>query len=47
MPPEGAIDEFASSWREWHYLVVGFAVGALLGWIARSLLHLRYLHRSR
>jgi len=31
MPPRNALEEFASTYKEWHYLVGGFAVGFLAG----------------
>lgn len=34
MIPDDAADEFANTWREWHYFVGGFAVGWTLGLIA-------------
>lgn len=31
MPPEDPLDEFANTYREWHYFVGGFAIGYLFG----------------
>lgn len=31
MIPDDALDEFANTYREWHYLAGGFAVGWTLG----------------
>jgi len=28
--PEGAVDEFASTYQEWHYIAGGLALGVLL-----------------
>lgn len=35
MPPDGALDEFANTFTEWHYL----AGGAALGWLACDVSH--------
>jgi hypothetical protein len=29
--PENALNEFVSTYREWHYMMGGFSVGGLLG----------------
>ena len=29
--PDGMLDQFANTFREWHYFVGGFAIGFLLG----------------
>ncbi|MFC6975804.1 hypothetical protein ACFQL1_15830 [Halomicroarcula sp. GCM10025709] len=29
--PDGAVGEFASTFKEWHYLIGGFCVGVLVG----------------
>lgn len=31
MPPKNLLQQFASTYREWHYLVGGFAIGVLVG----------------
>lgn len=31
MPPDDALDEFANTYREWHYLAGGVALGFLAG----------------
>lgn len=31
--------EFASTFREWHYLVGGLSVGFVAGWLAHVALH--------
>lgn len=36
MIPDGAVEEFANTFREWHYLVSGASVGFVAGWIAGS-----------
>lgn len=39
MPPDDVLDEFASTWKEWHYLAGGFALGVVVGtWVALRLL---------
>jgi uncharacterized membrane-anchored protein YhcB (DUF1043 family) len=36
MPPEDAVDEFANTFKEWHYLVAGLCVGFVAGWLAAA-----------
>lgn len=31
MAPENAIEQFANTYKEWHYLVGGFSMGFLVG----------------
>jgi len=31
--------EFADTYREWHYLAVGFSYGVLAGYILRGVVH--------
>jgi len=31
MPPDDALSEFANTYREWHYLAGGFALGVVAG----------------
>jgi len=37
MPPDTALDEFANTFREWHYFVGGFALGVIAGWVGGRL----------
>jgi len=32
------IGEFVSTFKEWHYLVVGLSLGALVGYVTRDIL---------
>lgn len=35
--PRRALGQFASTFKEFHYLVAGFAVGLIFGWMAGSI----------
>lgn len=32
-----ALRQFVNTFKEWHYLVAGFSIGAIAGWVAGSL----------
>ena len=36
--PDGAVDEFANTFKEWHYFVGGFALGFVAGVVFGSVL---------
>jgi hypothetical protein len=39
MLPNGLLDQFANTFREWHYFIGGFSLGAILGWVGHAMLH--------
>lgn len=41
------IEEFASTFREWHYLVNGFASGLILGFLLAVYLALKVVEANR
>ena len=36
MPPEGLLSTFASTFKEWHYLIGGACAGFVLGWVMHA-----------
>ena len=43
MLPDGLLSTFASTFKEWHYLVGGACVGFVLGWVFHAALALHAL----
>lgn len=41
------LDELFSTYHEWHYFIVGFAIGALIFFVLGWMLSLRYGRRLR
>jgi hypothetical protein len=45
--PEGAVEEFGNTFREWHYLTVGYAAGVVSGVLLCSGLLYAFVRRGR
>lgn len=46
MLPDRLFDEFASTFKEWHYMVGGLCVGFVLGWVVNALFRARIDQRE-
>lgn len=41
-----SVAEFASTYKEWHYLIGGVSIGYLFGWVSSSLYRYRGHHHD-